>query len=142
MVNNRVRKVANLKQFNKKINKIAAGIELEANTVKKKVAIAIDQVVTLATPVDTGRARANWRVGIDAPVQGTTEDTDKNGQATLQAAKDKINSTDSGEDIFISNSLPYIGKLNDGSSAQAPAGFVEKAIQKGINAVANARIIK
>lgn len=134
--------MATLKQFNLRISKIAADIELEANTVKKKAAIAIDQVVTLATPVKTGRARANWRVGLDEPVKGTTEDTDTNGQATLQAAKNKINTAGNGDDIFISNSLPYIGQLNVGSSAQAPAGFVERAIQSGINAVKTSKVIK
>lgn len=134
--------MATLAQFNLRISKIAKDVELNANTVKKKVAIAIDQVVTLATPVKTGRARANWRVGIGSPVQGTTDAEDQGGQATVQAAKAKINTADSDDDIFISNSLPYIGELNNGSSAQAPAGFVEKAIQKGVAVVKNSRLIK
>ena len=37
--------------------------------------------------------------------------------------------------ILISNNLPYINALNDGSSKQAPAGFVDSALSKGKRAV-------
>ena len=32
--------------------------------------------------------------------------------------------------LEITNSVPYIGRLNQGSSTQAPAGFVENAVDK------------
>jgi hypothetical protein len=34
--------------------------------------------------------------------------------------------------IFITNNVPYIGWLNEGSSKQAPAGFVQAAIVKAL----------
>lgn len=59
------------------------------------------------TPVDTGNARRGW---IDSPVNSPF------GRST------------------ITNSVPYIGRLNNGWSQQAPAGFVRAAIQFGVNA--------
>ncbi len=32
--------------------------------------------------------------------------------------------------LFLSNNVPYISRLNDGSSGQAPAGFVQAAIAR------------
>jgi len=34
------------------------------------------------------------------------------------------------EKIQVGNGVPYIGVLNDGHSAQAPKGFVQRAINK------------
>ena len=34
--------------------------------------------------------------------------------------------------VFVSNNVPYILKLNDGHSQQAPAGFIQTAIHKAV----------
>ena len=71
-----------------------------AHDVAAKMALDLHQGLVLATPVDTGRARAGWTV-----------DTGP-------------------QDPVIENVVPYIGVLNDGHSQQAPAGFVEAEIDK------------
>lgn len=38
--------------------------------------------------------------------------------------------------VFISNNVPYIVYLNQGSSSQAPPGFVETAVEVAIQNVA------
>ncbi len=40
-----------------------------------------------------------------------------------------------GKEIFISNNVPYIGRLNNGHSAQAPSGFVEMAVRRAAKLV-------
>ncbi len=100
------------------------------------------------TPVDTGWARANWVPSVGAPFR-TDDDVNPKLRgpeaggigavvgaraAEQQAGVAKVASsytTDAGS-AFISNNVPYIIKLNDGSSAQAPAGFVQAAIAKAI----------
>jgi formaldehyde-activating enzyme involved in methanogenesis len=32
----------------------------------------------------------------------------------------------------VSNNVPYINRLNEGHSAQAPAGFVQQAVAKAV----------
>lgn len=98
----------------------------------KKIAARINQVLVLATPVDTGRARGNWLCGVNSPnTEARLEAKDKTGGAII-AENLTLISTIPDEvpvDIFLSNNLNYIIPLNNGHSAQAPAGFVEKALQ-------------
>lgn len=85
------------------------------------------------TPVLTGRARASWAVGVNGvpfkavPRQpkGTILEPPK-----FDAPK-KIRITDN---YVIGNDAPYIERLNEGWSMQAPAGFIEISIATGIRA--------
>lgn len=140
-----------LRSFSRRINTIAARVEPNAHNVVRKTALAVDQTVVMATPVDEGRARANWQVraGIAAtdvippyaPGKGGSTSA-QNTQAALEQGKIAISSAQPGQEIHITNNLPYIGPLNDGHSAQAPAGFVEQAVNAGIETVRQARLIE
>lgn len=55
------------------------------------------------TPVDTGNARNGWQIDLSDP---------RNPE--------------------IYNTVPYIGRLNAGSSSQSPAGFIEAIIDKHV----------
>jgi len=78
-----------------------------------------------STPVDTGRARANWNISVNSVIYTTTDST---------SAPDTNPTLDykEGDTYYISNNLPYIQRLNDGYSQQAPANFVEKGIELAI----------
>lgn len=91
--------------------------------VTRKVALAVQADVAFNTPVDTGRARSNWLPSIGTPRRDTIED--RGGSPEIDFNGYKL-----GETIFISNNLPYIGALNNGSSKQSPAGFVDDAIMR------------
>lgn len=113
-----------------------------ADRLVRRCALATDTALVLATPVDSGRARANWQVEIGQAAEGVIGDPnnkkekfDKSGQGAISQGKDAIQGYKSGSSINITNNLPYIERLNDGWSAQAPAGFVEKAVQVGISAI-------
>jgi hypothetical protein len=83
------------------------------------------------TPVDTGRARNNYNVDLNT-VDGTiTDETDKNTDGTEKFLSATLGYKLS-DVLYISNNLPYIKKLNEGWSKQAPAAFVDKAIMVGI----------
>ena len=103
--------------------------------VRKNYAFALYSSIVKKTPVDTGRARANWNVSVGSPDLSTTEDTRKTPKL-----KDKMPDPNGDESIFISNNLPYITKLEyggypnppkkgsgktvNGYSKQAPEGMV------------------
>ena len=70
--------------------------------------------VVQGTPVDTGRARANW--GLVDSVPDANEDS-----PVVHVTEGKI------EVIYLYNNLPYIVELEMGSSKQAPAGFIRLA---------------
>lgn len=130
--------------FAKRMGQLAIKAAKNADTVVRKVAMATDRAVVMATPVDTGRARANWIAGLNAAVEGSTEDTDKSGGKALAQAAGVIAGYDRDKDaeIHITNNLPYIGKLNEGSSFQAPANFVQIAVRAGATAVKGAKLLE
>lgn len=105
--------------------------EIERKTIERmqKAVLAIDAALVLATPVDTGRARANWLPSINKPRTVKLKRGDKSGSGALAKAQRLVSEIQLGDTFYISNNLEYIGVLNDGHSQQAPAGFVEKAIQ-------------
>jgi hypothetical protein len=118
---------------------VAADIEPAVDDTLRKVALVANQTVIMATPVDTGRARANWQVSIDTEIDSVVESTDAQGAMSRNA--EVIRSYRNGA-IVLQNNVAYIGALNNGSSAQAPAGFVEKALQAAANAVRKAKVLK
>lgn len=103
-------------------------------------AVSIDFLnrVTLASPADTGRFRANWVVGVGSPDASVNyRYTSQNNQLTRNRKKIKTafkNDAYAHTSIFISNNLPYAQRLNNGHSKQAPSFFVEIAAREaGIN---------
>lgn len=102
----------------------------DINSEAKRIGLKILRSLTVISPVKTGRFKANWIVGIKKRVRSTTTSTDKGGGPTFAKGSPKINSKNLGDTIFISNNLPYAKALNDGSSQQAPANFVQSAIQR------------
>lgn len=86
--------------------------------------LEIDKQLRLATPVDTGHARANWVPSVGSP--HGTEESGESGHADGVARVLAFKLTDGV--LWVSNATPYIHRLNYGHSKQAPAGFVERAV--------------
>lgn len=97
------------------------------------------------TPILTGQASSNWRFSVVDPalefyrqtaLSGTmfnqSRPADTSGKAKAEARSLLQKDIDSRFNIksrmFITNSAPYISRLNDGYSPQAPRMFVEKAL--------------
>lgn len=124
----------NLIQFNADLQKFADQIGADIVTVEKKVALEVLSKVTERTPVDTGRARANWNVSLGSPDLSTTPDgiysdyQNSPGTAAQQKGQQTLAGLQKPEVVWIANGLPYIQKLNEGSSVQASANFVEQSI--------------
>lgn len=134
------------------IRMAALGDNVDRNAMKlvRKVALAVDATVVSATPVDTGRARSNWVAEIGKPAEGTRDayvpgeegsTVGENTRAALNQAKTMIATYQTGDTIHLTNNLPYIGALNDGHSAQAPAGFVQTAVLDGVAQVPGAKLL-
>lgn len=100
-------------------------------------AYAIVKRLAYSTPVDTSQALSNWQVSLNDPnnafirahspgFKGNTQGA--SAGMTVQLAVSILQNKTPGQPIYITNNAPYIGKLNSGSSSQAPAGFVEAAV--------------
>jgi hypothetical protein len=115
-------------------------VEQAAREAQRMTALLIDQMVVLGTPVDTGRARSNWRASVGTPLGGVIEPyapgrklglgEGANAAEALNQASVVINSARSGDPIYISNNVHYIGKLERGHSTQNRE-FVKRAVARG-----------
>lgn len=117
-----------LKQFTEKHIKIIV-LDATANLIED-------------TPRDTGWARSNWIPSIGKQ----REDTDGSPEAVSQAAQQlgiaqvATSYTLERGPIYITNNVPYIRRLNDGWSKQAPAGFIQAAILRAVASAFGARV--
>lgn len=97
--------------------------------VVKKITMEAFKRVILRTPVDTGRARANWSVSEgDIGTTYEVESYDKQGNKTISTATRAVNGWDCHGSIFLSNNVPYIIPLEYGGSDQAPNGMVRLTV--------------
>jgi len=94
-----------IKGVNGEFKRLSVKLEESSTVSSKKVVEHLVRDLRDATPVDTGRARDSWRV-------------------TQESAKPSS--------FSVTNSTEYIQYLNQGSSKQAPAHFIESvALQYG-----------
>lgn len=140
----------NLRTFSRRMDVVGTNVADNTDRMMRKVALKVDSTVVLATPVDTGRARSNWIVNLDAEAKGPIEAYEPgeaqstaaaNARAALEQANKTIAQYKAGQTIHITNNLDYIGRLNEGHSAQAPAAFVEEAVHAGIATVKGATLV-
>lgn len=95
-----------------------------------------------STPVDLGWARANFVPQIASPYRENLKDAAPDSQAAAQRAGESISRLGviaasyklGNGPLFISNNVPYIGRLNDGHSRQAPPGYIPLAIDRALKA--------
>lgn len=114
------------------------------------ICMDITNGVVLKTPVDSGRARANWFPSLDAPSNAVSTRTDATGGTSIAAAQG-IAKEAAGRVFYLSNNLPYIRHLEyglygtppgsangpktiGGFSKQAPAGMVRTTINEVVRA--------
>lgn len=72
-----------------------------------------------------GTARGNWQTDINKAPDGVIDDQDKTGAKGTASAKAEIQRAKIGDSFYIVNNLPYINRLEDGWSGQAPNGMVK-----------------
>ncbi len=95
--------------------------------------------IILGTPVDTGRARNNWFLSVGVPSNATTTSKSK-GLTTIRSLR-KMPLRVINKNIYLTNNLPYVTKLEYGGynegplttggfSKQAPNGWVRSTIMK------------
>lgn len=112
---------------------ISFGVEVlrDADELTKKITGDMLQQVITKSPVDSGAFRGNHRVGIGAldpnANKADTSNPLQKGLATIQS------SGGLGKLVYISNSLPYSIRLENGYSQQAPLGVYSLSFQAVLN---------
>jgi hypothetical protein len=133
----------NLQQFADRMRGYGERIIGNTDKLTQRIAIAVDEELVDATPIDTGKAKSNWVASLNSPIIGE-EDSYYPGkkrsteEAVKAAAKQQARfvilrykgNIHSG--IFIYNSAKHIRDLDRGTSNQAPRGFIKIATDKGL----------
>lgn len=87
----------------------------------REVSFNVERRIKIKMPVDTGRARASWghSTAPASPADGIWEEDERALSITQGSA------------------VEYIENLNEGSSQQAPAGFIDAEERLGAEELAN-----
>lgn len=133
-----------LDKFAERIRTIGTQVTVNVDRNVNEAAALILATVVPATPVDTGRARSNWVVSIGTPLlvergppfDKTGSSAISRGRAAIYGRNPEVPTT-----IYICNNLPYIQRLNEGWSAQAPAGYVQEAVQTALAYLRTRRVL-
>lgn len=128
-----------VEKFNKLLNNYAK--QTVPKIGKDVLRIITEQIykrILERTPVLTGRARRNWYPSFNTPRESTTEQVagvratgvpmTAAERARMQTIIRNIEFGPLGAKVWITNNLDYIGRLEHGWSAKAPAGIMEGAI--------------
>lgn len=125
--------------FADQLRAFADKAKVDLETVVRKAVVDLQGGVVLRSPVDTGRFRSNWMVGIGSKNSDTVATEDKSGAASLGRVEPSMNTWKPGLSIFLTNSLPYAHRLEyDAWSQQAPGGMVRLTVQDWRDYVAKA----
>jgi len=112
-------------------NKFSLEVLKEADDLSKRIAGEMLQGVIAQSPVDTGAFRGNHRVSVgsvDATAnKSETSNPLQKGIATIQSGGGL------GKIVYISNSLPYAERLENGWSQQKPLGVYATTFMNVVN---------
>lgn len=122
--------------FGSDMKRFSGKTERKIEKAVRKISLDAFSEVILRSPVDTGRFRGNWQVGIGSAPSGVSSTTDKSGAATVAGTQAAVAGAEIGDVVFLANNLPYAQRLEDGWSQQAPGGMV-RLTQQRFQAIAN-----
>lgn len=117
--------------------------KMESNTSKlqKAIFLELSKRVIDVTPVDTGRARANWQAEINQTKKGLVESfsAESASNKALLSVSRVLEKHSTGDKLVLNNNVAYIRELDQGSSKQAPNGIVDVA-RANFNSISNIEV--
>ena len=152
-----------LAQFSKNMRRRGRAVENSGSELVRRATLLMVKGAAGATPVDTGEARSNWRVGVGAPpsaiippwapypkgskANGAGVGERANLNAVVNVARGRIGGVKGRSGIglttalYVVNNSPQIGFLNNGRSNQAPGGFIQAAFAEASAGIRGARLL-
>lgn len=110
----------------------------KAELVVRKTALELQSGMVERSPVDTGRFKGNWACGIGSMNTSTDAGEDKTGAGAIGRTQTTLEGWKPGQAIWLTNSLPYARRLENGWSDQAPSGMVRLTVQSYAQALSAA----
>jgi len=124
--------------FASDIEKFVKKTGANADKVVRNVVLDIGKSLVMKTPVGDpkywkskppkgyagGHARGNWQHSVGSRVTEEIDCIDKTGRKSIDRIQQSIPQSAAGLVHYVQNSVPYIKRLEEGHSRQAPQGFV------------------
>lgn len=101
----------------------------KAEMVVRHMALSLQQNMVEMSPVDTGRFKGNWQAGVGQINRDTSASDDASGSGAIVRTQQVLSGWKPGQTIWLTNSLPYAQRLENGWSQQAPHGMVKLTVQ-------------
>ena len=122
--------------FSNQISKFARKTERAAEAIFRGTSLDLSMEIIKRTPVDQGFLKGGWIPSVNSPSTVIQRKADKQGTATINSVKAKINTAQLGDSIYLINNLPYAKAIEEGHSYhQAPQGMVRITVINFQNAV-------
>jgi len=153
--------MATLLQFSRNMRVRGSKIENSSIGLVKRIAKRALIGLVEGTPVDKGVARSNWRVSIYNPTRAVIPaylpgknlglGERSNARAAIAAGIAQINllrvgaafgTGQAGRALFITNAIPYLGRLRTGSSTQQPKDWVSIALIEARSEISSVRLLE
>jgi len=120
--------MSNARDFALRLDAHAAVVRERATDLHRQAHVELHDALVEATPKRSGRAAAGWMASIGAPAVGAP--SEGLGSYEPQDARRALSSLKVGRVSHETNNIDYIDLLNNGSSSQAGAGFVERVTDR------------
>lgn len=122
-------------------SKIGRELRAHLSKVTSDVMLTVTQNLINATPVATEHALSNWVPSVGAPYTQVDGSPDSVSYAAQDAGIARLKSYDAGRDgsVHVRNNVLYLPFLDRGSSPQASAGWVSRAILAGVSGAPGGR---
>ena len=121
---------------NREVVSVVSSLEAFTEDTIKRLTLEVTATLAESTPVLTGWARSNWLPSIGSPVDSPTGTKESVSDAEREARLGQVVLTYRLPSlVHVTNNVPYIVELNEGSSRKAPSGFVQIAIARAIREV-------
>ncbi len=108
------------KSFSDDVNAFILGFEKGTEETMRVTAAVTFEAIIKDTPVDEGRARANWFATGAKPSARTTNNEDKSGDSAATKAASVVAGLKDWHTFKLTNNLPYINHLEFGLYNQGP----------------------
>lgn len=131
--------MADLIGWGAKLKYMSRSIDDRTHRLLKEVTLAVVEELVYTTPVLTGRARSSWRTGIGRQRVGVPfkppskpSSPEAGASRSIEEARAAVaEKTIGGKTVYITSNLEYMGRLDEGSSTQQAAGFIQRAVMAG-----------
>lgn len=106
-------------------DQLVKNLTMDFEALFRGIATEAQERMIRKAPVNTGALRASIQAGVNQEViEFNPEKVDPSGQATAQANAAIIKGAKDGDKINIVVGAPYGKEIEEGSSTQAPTGFI------------------